>query len=102
MTHNIENPEKNYNEDFMKLKTLKFLSKASFKMPEIDFDLDDIEETNLDDFVEDELKINSKTGFESELFGHYLKKPEIYQKVKLKVDENGAEGAAATVTSVST
>merc|ERR1712174_67382 len=51
---------------------------------------------------EDELKINSKTGFESELFGDYLKPPEIYQKVKLKVDENGAEGAAATVTAVST
>ena len=81
----------------MKHKTL-----ASFRMPEIDFDLDDIEDTKLDDFVEDELKINSRTGFESELFGHYLKTPEIYQKVKLKVDENGAEGAAATVTAVST
>ena len=81
----------------MKHKTL-----ASFKMPVIDFNLDDIEDTKLDDFVEDELKINSKTGFESELFGDYLKPPEIYQKVKLKVDENGAEGAAATVTAVST
>lgn len=81
----------------MKHKTL-----ASFKMPEMNFDLNDIEDSKLDDFVEDELKINSRTGFESELFGHYLKTPEIYQKVKLKVDENGAEGAAATVTAVST
>ena len=97
MTHNIKNPRKNHKEDFMKHKTL-----ASFKMPEMNFDLNDIEDSKLDDFVEDELKINSRTGFESELFGHYLKTPEIYQKVKLKVDENGAEGAAATVTAVST
>lgn len=81
----------------MKHKTL-----ASFKMPEIDFDLEDIEDTKLDDFVADELKINAKTGFESDLFGDYLKTPEIFQKVKLKIDENGAEGAAATITAMAT
>ena len=73
-----------------------------FKMPEIDFDLDDMEDTKLDDFVVDELKIDFQTGFETDLFGEDLQKPDILQKIKLKIDENGAEGAAATMSAIST
>ena len=92
----MTNLEKNINKENTMTKIV-----GNFKMPEIDFDLD-IDATKLDDFVEDELKINFRTGFESDLFGDVLQRPDILQKIKLKIDENGAEGAAATITAIST
>ena len=92
----MKNLEKNINKENTMTKIV-----GNFIMPEIDFD-SDIDATKLDDFVEDELKINFRTGFESDLFGDVLQRPDILQKIKLKIDENGAEGAAATITAIST
>ena len=97
LSYYIENLEKNTHEELTMTPVFGF-----FKMPEIDFGLDDMEDTKLDDFVVDELKIDFKTGFESDLFGYVLQKPDILQKIKLKIDENGAEGAAATMSAIST
>ena len=93
----IENLVKNTQEELIMTPGYSY-----FTMPEIDFGLSDMKDTKLDDFVTDELKIDVATGFETDLFGEDLQNPEVLQKIKLKIDENGAEGAAATMSAIST